>query len=156
MATMQKLWTTLGSCQYCMRTAFLYSLVAWSVATGMSLLSVNSNILYTAAVCALALTILWFVHILIFALKHSADKGTRILREDSDNGAIRFLSRRDAIPVFARVLMLAAAGTTVLPSMALACSVTCGNKSCDNGGCPAGQTCYAECQNGVPYCYCRG
>jgi hypothetical protein len=152
----QYVWNNLGRCMHCMRTSFLVAATGWCVVAILATLSATGSLLIVSTLVSSALTILWIAHLFAFSLKHASTGGSKILRQDSPHAVVRGISRRETLPVFLKVLALAAAGTMVLPSIAAACSVTCSGGSCDKT-CNAGETCYAECNagSGAPQCYCR-
>lgn len=126
------LFSKLGRCQFCIRTALLVALAAWACA-GAAFLWLVPLALPLAAVAA-ALTMLWLAHLLAFAWRAATHReaGTA----DQPN-----LARRDFFPVFIRAAAFIAASSAVPALAAGQCPpgfYPCGNSGlcCKNGrGC---------------------
>jgi hypothetical protein len=130
------LWSRLGSCPFCTRSAFRAALIAW-VLTGLShALPISIQFSHLTTIAACALTALWLGHLLGHAFRVSS--ATRSL-----SGTVRSqgaMSRRDIFKIFVRALATAAA-TTSLPSLALA--------ECDQG---AAERCRSAVSNCRAHC----
>ena len=101
------LWASLGSCVYCIRSAFRAAMIAWGLSSLIWASGVSGLLATLIGVVACALTVLWLAHLLAHAFKASGP-GTAC-------GSSARLSRR---AVFVRAFAAAAVITSV-PRLAL-------------------------------------
>jgi len=147
-------WNNLGSCSYCLRTAFRTAMAGWCLtlliaALGWSAVlpsGVSSVAVSVAIIGAVTLTALWMAHLVVYVRKATVAK---IRREIVQPPAT--VSRRTMLTLFARTL-----GATALMSAVPAF----GQDSCPGGTSACGQFCndvergQVECEFSRP-CYDR-
>ena len=124
-------WSRLGYCAYCMRSAFRSAALAWG-ATALVAAFTDLPLFYlTVGAFALGLTALWGAHLVVYALKAVATLERRDDNETGNSDGISsiYISRRSAWPMFARVLAATAIGTA-LPTLAFAACDQQGAQSC--------------------------
>ena len=143
----------IGRCAMCMRKSFFAALATWLVAGFLMVVLGNKVTTDMALGLAVALTVLWFVHLTAYAVRAASSKSP--LRVTSSSSA---WSRRDFLPTFGKVFA-GVALATALPGLALAqdrlrdCLTCCAKyqNSCGNGG-----DCNVNYQNCVANCNSQG
>ncbi len=107
-----------GHCFLCMRKAFLTALGAWGTVLSISALGDPFGILSLIEIVAVALTVLWAAHIVVFARRSSTPPvSPKVAQPD--------LSRRVSLSMFGKMLAAAAAASAI-PSLASAQNCSCG------------------------------
>jgi hypothetical protein len=148
MATINKrivsmIYSELGDCMVCIRTAFQCAAFSWLIAA-LLLLFGWSTLSVLAAIAALGLTVLWAAHLLVHASKTAVEKNVSLEPKSGH-------SRRAVLPIFLRTLG-AAAVLSANPALA---DVNCphGTGACGQDNCP---DCYRACYGGPSPCVrCR-
>lgn len=127
----------IGSCPFCTRKAFLAMAASWIVTAAIMTISDLPTLSLTSLVIAATLTALWASHLVAYANRIS----TKTMADDVQ----RYITRRNIIPLYAKILA-AAAITSMIPKLAFAgsCSTSCPNGSSSNT-CPGSQTCSCHC-----------
>ena len=144
-------WAHLGHCSYCIRKAFQAAIAAW-IAAGTLALFIPSVRLFSfiGIIAAVGASGVWLAHLIAVATKTSVRRSLKIRTQDR---LAKTFSRRSAIPLFARTLILVAVGSAIprLSRGAVTCSKECDYSSCSKE-CECG--CTTECSNGYAYCTC--
>lgn len=140
----------LGNCIFCIRTAFQVAAFSWG-AVVLGYFSNSAIILYVTLGLSVCLTLLWIAHLIAYSVRTSRFTGYA-----QPNPRAEILSRRAAIPVFARILLSVTFASTV-PAIARAqacppgqtrCGAYGGGTFCCNGSCCNGNCC-------PPGTYCK-
>lgn len=108
------LWVNLGSCSFCIHSAFRAAFISWVLASSGLAIPIPSPILTCILGIACAFTVLWSAHLLAHALKASI--AARKQQWTSGNQAD--IPRRNMMPIFARAIVSAAVVTSI-PTFAL-------------------------------------
>lgn len=147
------IWNNLGNCSTCMRTAFQAAVAAWSVTLFFRMMDWSDFVLPTF-LGAIALTILWTAHVLVYARK-----AIILGQNGQDREVIQSIevSRRAALRLYLRILS-ASALLSATPAFAqFPCDA--GTGSCTQTPCesyPCRRPCYVR-GNNFPGCIeCTG
>jgi hypothetical protein len=147
-------WDNLGTCSFCIRTAFRVAVSAWCLALLVASLGWSailspetiSAVVPLALIGAVALTMLWIAHLVVYVRKVTVAKSRRDMVQ-----AQPAVSRRAMFILFARALG-AAAVMSAVPAF--------GQDDCPGGTSACGQFCndiergQFECEFSRP-CYDR-
>lgn len=150
----------LGRCSYCMRKAFRVSIVGWAATMLIAVANGPSRLLNVAAAGAILLTALWLAHLAVFAGRATTGTGGSRVTSHNQSSERMTVTRRAALPVFARALgfaALASAVPTLTPAQTLfqACMGNCTAlwDSC-KGQCSHNDlNCKTRCQGARENCY---
>ena len=126
-------WSNLGSCPYCIRSAFRAAMLSWVLVGLVQAMAVSRPLGDVAIIAACTLTALWLTHLLVYASRVCT--GTPCSRQTASyHGA---LSRREMLPIFVRALGATAIATSI-PSLAWA--------ECDQAAAERCQSDVANCR----------
>lgn len=129
----------LGRCAVCMRQCFVAAVSAWAVSLALWLVIAIHLIADVALVAATCLTVLWIAHLVAYASRMAAASEGHVTSAHK-------ISRREAIPTFARAFG-AIALSTALPVCAAAAQ-----SCCDCSKCNSNQVC-CNTANGCCGCF---
>jgi len=134
-------WNSLGSCSFCVRTAFRAAVAGWGIT--LLVAAVGGTTFFTLAIVgASALTALWLVHIVAYATKVT-------LKEHRPSVHPQFAeSRRAFFPLFIRTVC-AIAIVSAAPARADHIPCPGGTGACGAGNCGE---CYRPCYQGNTPC----
>jgi hypothetical protein len=113
------LWANIGHCPTCTRKAFVSAVLTWTGTAVLAALDQWPNALLIALLGAVGLTLLWFVHVVVFAIK------TASARRKPGNVGPTDMARRASLSIFAKAIA-AAAAVSAVPSLANAQNCPCG------------------------------
>lgn len=142
-------WRNLGRCQYCIRKSFVYAAASWSFAAIAYYVAPFQTHLFPTAL-AIALTLLWVVHIVAFGLKATT---ARIRHARATPSVIR----RNSLLIFGK-FVVAAAASSAMPMVARARNAPCPQCTgaaveCNcHDNCSCGYFCWT-CPSGTKMCY---
>jgi hypothetical protein len=111
-------WGNLGYCKRCIRKAFQTAAIGWSLVTFATVLGQPRTLTATLTIASAGLTLLWVAHLVAYARKATAYIDEKSASAESPNspGAkiqLQSSSRRDVIPLFARMIAGAAIASAI-------------------------------------------
>jgi len=145
---LSNLFTNVGSCSYCIKTAFRAALAAGCAFCILAVLeladvvSPSTYLTYFVLILFLSLTSLWVLHVVVFGIRAADFSIKKHLGIDAqrDQGEVAIVSRRNYLKIATRSA-LSIAAFTVASSMLI--SSASANQYCGNQGrvCPDRQCC---------------
>jgi hypothetical protein len=144
----------LGRCSRCIRKSFVAAAAGFLTLALINQIAIASRFLIPVEIVTLMLSVLWIAHLVAWAKRAGATQESAAARETQKSDT-RLLSRRAALPVFAKSLA-AIAIASALPRLAnaSACSKTCPDGTSASNSCDAPTPfCHCSCAGGAN-CYC--